>query len=231
MVKYLPTALSVMACMSLLLLAGDLHGQTRVNVWARTAARWQMTDKLSTELELQIRRQEDNGGEQMEYPLMHSARAYLHYDMNPKLRLSLSPVAVFEHFTLRTDGYISKAYEHRSAIAAVWTEDICRDVKFFIRPAVEYRVFASNKAQLRPRLQAGIKWQALKWMAVKPYEEIMAGYTMEEGDIGCDQNRLGAGLMIAAGKRIQLEPGYLHISRSNTSEENIFLHLYYNMGQ
>jgi hypothetical protein len=217
--------------MSLLLLAGDLHAQTRVNAWMRTAVRWQMTGKLSAELELQLRRQQDNAGRLMEYPLMYSARAYLHYDMNRKLRLSLSPVAVFEHFTLRTDGYISKAYEYRSALVAVWTEDISRDVKFFIRPAVEYRVFSNNKAQLRPRLQAGIKWQVLKWIAVRPYEEIMAGYSMDEGDIGCDQNRLGAGLMISAGKRIQLEPGYLHISLSNTGEENIFLHLYYNIGQ
>lgn len=229
--RYILRIVIILAIFGLASPGGNLNAQTRVNVWLRSSTRIYLACKLSAEAEFQLRRQEDKAAHQLAYPLMYSARTYLHYDVNKALRVSLSPFAWFEHFPLKADGHLSKMYEYRSTLAAVWTANINKKMKLFVRPAVEYRVFSNSTEQLRPRLQAGMKWQVSKWLAIRPYEEIMAAYTTDRTDLQYDQNRIGTGIILHTTKRTQLELGYIHICRSNTSDENIFLNFYYNIGK
>lgn len=208
----------------------EAHGQGRLNWWLRASSRIAITDKWSSEVELQGRRQNDMSEHLMEYPLLYSVRAWLHYDISESLKVTVSPFAWFEHFSLREDGYIDKAHEYRFTAAISRTVVAGRSFKLYGRPAIEYRALQGKADEIRPRAQVGIIWQVGKSFAIRPYEEIMYTYSTGSGKVAFDQNRLGAGFVLSLSRTLRTEAGLIHIVRASAYGEHVFLNFYYNIG-
>lgn len=205
--------------------------QSRLTGWTRATLCAHLAGKWSAEAEGQLRRQNNTDQELMAAPLLYSVRTYVHYDPTKHLRVSLSPFAWFEHYALDNKGKLSKTHEYRLTLAAILGTDIHRHVRLYTRPGLEYRMRPQRADELRPRLQAGVRWQLSPALSVRPFNELFMTYYTGTGRTTFDQNRSGVSLMWHITGQAEAEAGYLHAQRSSSASENIFVNFQYRIGK
>jgi hypothetical protein len=201
--------------------------------WGRIAIGDRITDRLRTELWLQLRSQSaDESSNIFQAPQYNSYWLWFNYQVSDNLRLAVSPFGYFETYTLYTkpsDLERPPVKEFRYTVR-LEHEQKFRFFSYSNRYSMEYRVRdLANTGDYDPnwrfrymvRLEKPIKaaWLNGKNLSLIVYDEIMLqfGKAVRENANVFDQNRLYAGFSYGVTKNIKLTPAYLFVIQQRPS--------------
>jgi hypothetical protein len=197
------------------------HAQ-HYNSWARLTTQVPLTARWQTDAELQYRRQSIGAHvNPIEQPLMASFRNWTYYRYNDRLRLGISPVAVFRSCNTLVhagDDLGTGKNEYRASVMA--EGDIVHAGHFTLsaRYAAESRWFEGGTHAWRQRLRPVLRYSPQGKTSWSAYYEVFLT-TANGGFSSVDQHRAFAGVMLPAGHSMKIETGYMYVHRyigSNT---------------
>lgn len=188
------------------------------NLWLRATGTIKLNKNLSTDFEIQHRRQ--NGLQSIapiDYNLLFSFRNWIHYKKNEELKFSLSPIAIFSHYKIiqkTNDENIKPNRELRFSVAMDWHKKLYNKIYILNRNALEYRMIKNNPNHItRLRNKLGIKTQLNKNLSFVLYDEILYNVSGISSSHIFDHNRLGVQTNFNITKNLSTEIGYMYIHR------------------
>ncbi len=208
------------------------------NAWLRGTLSISLNKKIKTDSELQYRRQNGFGNNDMlNKNLMFTFRNWTHYQYNKEIRFSVSPFALFSHYRIiqRPEDETARPVTEIRFSAAADIQQRFFD-KFYLtgRSAVEYRIFNNSQADItRFRNRLGIRFEFQERFKLSLYDEILVNATGVSLLHFYDHNRVGLSLEYQISDRLKSDFGYVYISRLPTTatdrlnENNIFVNLSY----
>ncbi len=211
-----------------MLLVNKCYSTPHENAWFRTTLSIPLRAKLSFDNEWQHRRQNGYGNyNSLNKPLMWAYRSWIHFQANPSLRLSVSPLALFAHYTIiqkPTDELVRPTKETRFTAAAEIGNVIFRQFTLSNRAAVEYRILgkpAMHLIRLRDRIQLKLKMNDRLGIGLS-YEYLMNifGTTVQHY---FDHTRSGFSIEYAISPSVRMDLGYLYVVRlPSKSDSKLF---------
>lgn len=169
---------------------------------------------------------------------MNSIRTWLHYECDKKMKISLSPIAIFNHeAVINKKEDISKPsiHEFRATAAVELTQNLVSALSFQLRAGMEFRHFYNQtQEQCRMRYKLGLKYGMNSRWQFLMYEEMFSPISDLDHSFLFDQNRTALLMVYRLTEHTKLETGYMYVNRvnQNTSnisiDHNILVHLYYN---
>jgi len=187
------------------------------NSWARFTTQVPLTTRWQTDAELQYRRQSIGAHvNPVEQPLMASLRNWNYFHLSEKVRVGLSPIAVFRSCNTLVhpgDELGSGRNEFRASVMA--EGDIARigHVTISTRYAAESRWFEGGTHAWRQRLRPVLRYSPhgkTSWSAY--YEVFLTNTTGSFSAV--DQHRAFGGVLLPAGKFVKIETGYMFVHRT-----------------
>ncbi len=195
-----------------------VHAQQHFNTWLRGTVNYKYNERISTEAELQHRRQ--NGYERTlpwEQNLMYSFRVRVHYNISQRFRFTLSPFAIFDNYKIieaREDGNAKPIKEYRFATAVTVQQPLSKKLGFTHQTGLEYRIFQLPTPDiLRLRSKFELRRRFSSNVAVGAYEEILVNVGGLTPAHIFDQNRLSGYITYNLSNQCKLEAGYIYIHR------------------
>jgi len=139
-----------------------LSGQTRTNTWFRFTGRYRFSERLTTDLELQHRRQPDGrGGYPLRHAALYSIRPWAYYRISEGVRIDAAPLAYYILYpTLQYPASKPAAptYEYRSTVGISLRHRIMHRLWIADRTLWEYRNFSHGNDILRGRARLGLQY-------------------------------------------------------------------------
>ncbi len=224
----------------LILFSRNAAAQQHYNAWFRASFNYSLSEKHTTVLELQYRKQNGLGNANFcDKELMHSARLWFNYQHSKQILYAISPIAVFKHsriIQLQEDELATPVRELRMT-AMIKAQTTLKSKLFFVSSTkAEYRIFDNtSKDILRMRQLAGLTYQINEKMEVFASDEIFLNATGASALHIFDQNRILFQLAISPKPKWKLELGYIHINRMLSSsvdileDENFFINVNYTL--
>lgn len=188
------------------------------NAWGRATLRLPLSDKWTTDAEVQYRRQSGfEGSTPFDYPLLFSYRQWAHYRFpSRRVTVSLSPFAWFRgNPTIRKnadyDAPTSDEYRFSAAIAG--EARFASKLGIEYRTAFEYRLLTGQDiVRVRERLSFKYKISD-KWLLVPSGELFLNGTGTDRNHL-LDQWRATADLSHdMLDNRLSVSVGYMYLSR------------------
>ena len=222
----------------LLFVGHNTYAQHHYNAWIRASATYSFSPKFSTNIELQYRKQNGYGNENLcDKELMQSARLWFSYQHSKQILYAISPIAVFKHsriIQLQEDEQATPVRELRMTVMLKAQTTLMSKLFFMTSTKAEYRTFDNtNKDILRMRQLAGLTYQINDKMEVFASDEIFLNASGATALHVFDKNRILFQLAILPKPKWKLELGYIHINRMLSSsvdildDENFFINLNY----
>lgn len=187
------------------------------NSWARFTTHVPLTKRWQTDAELQYRRQSIGAHlNPVEQPLMASFRSWTYFHASDKVRIGLSPIAVFRSCNTlvhASDELGSGKNEYRASVMA--EGDLLRTGHFTVstRYAAESRWFESGTHAWRQRLRPVLRYSPRGKTSWSAYYEVFLT-TATGGFSAVDQHRAFAGVLLPAGHSVKIETGYMFVHRN-----------------
>ncbi|MNS98337.1 hypothetical protein D3C72_1327010 [compost metagenome] len=213
--------------------------QGHYNAWMRTTLSIPVRNKISTDVELQHRRQNNFGSSNMfDENLMYSFRTWIHYQYNQNMVFSLAPVACLYSYKMITDqagALAPPAREYRIAVAADIKRPLSPELSIANRNGLEYRMIQGTTAVLRARTRLGIKYSVNKRIKVSAYDELLLNVQGAGRQHLFDHNRMSAGAEYQFNQKLRMDIGYIYIVRLSqrveqyVKEQDIYLNLTYTL--
>lgn len=209
-----------------------------MNSWFRTTLSIPLNEKIKTDIELQHRRQNDYGNDNLfDKNLMYTFRTWIYYKKNEDVAFGVSPFAYFSNYKIiqkEGDAKQSPANEYRFSTTVELQHKLIN--KFFIvdRTAFEYRIFegaAENVIRMRNRLSFRYDFTAKFNMSAG--DEVFINASGTDAHHIFDQDRFFTNFSFRPGHNIKLDVGYIYISRLPKNktdlidENNIYLNFTY----
>ncbi len=217
----------------------DTYGQYQ-NIWFRGTLSKPLNSKIKTDVELQHRRQSGYGNRDvLDQNLMYTFRSWVHYRLNHDVRFSVSPFAYFYHYKIiqkQADEHAKPTREIRFSAAVDLQHKLFNKVFLLDRTAVEYRTFSeSQKKVTRLRAKIGIRYDLNEKFKIALFDEHFLNTGGVTAHHHFDHERQGINVECIPSAQLKVDVGYVHIKRlplsgnSMLSENNLFLHLTYNL--
>ena len=196
--------------------------QEHANSWFRTTLSIPVTEKIKTDLELQHRRQNDFGSNNLfDKSLMYAIRTWIYYKQKKDVVYAISPFAYFSNFKIiqkGSDAVAKPTNEYRFSASAELQHELA--TKFFIvdRTAVEYRVFEGsieNIIRLRNRLAFRFDFNSKFNTAVG--DELFINASGTDTQHIFDHNRIFTNFSYKPNSAVKFDIGYIYISRLTKS--------------
>ena len=213
-----------------------LQAQHKDNIWLRSTFTAQDKFGLIYDFELQHRLQPINNDNLPNHILLNSARLWIHYNINNKLKLSVSPIALFYHIQWKSlsnqDLQKIQTREYRNSIALNYQFFTRKKVNLYIRSAIAGRVFSNKSPQFRWRNRIGADWKINKKYTLKPFYEIFY-QSQKDYFIPLEQMRFNFGLQRNFNKKFSIELAYMLLLKHNIynanflKEDNFIINLQY----
>lgn len=218
----------------------NAYSQTTNNSWLRGTLRYEIDERLNTDIEFQHRRQ---SGLDSKVPFKHdlllSFRNWTGYRFNKELKLSVSPFGYFRHYKLVNDDGPFRSVpstEKRFSIALLWQKNLGKGFQFVNRGAAEYRIFDNRTGDIfRMRDRLGIRYGLVDKLSVMVYNELLVNAVGRGNGNFVDHNRIGAQMEYTFLPQFVFRLGYLYIDRLPLNgetwlqENNMSLNLTYNL--
>lgn len=223
---------------TLILFSRNAVAQHHFNAWFRASASYSFSSKFSSNVELQYRKQNGFGNENLcDKELMQSARLWFSYQQSKQILYAISPIAVFKHsriIQLQEDELATPVRELRMTAMLKAQTALMPKLFFVTSSKAEYRIFDhQSKDILRLRQLAGLTYQFNDKMEVFASDEIFLNASGASALHVFDQNRILFQFAFSPKPNWKLELGYIHINRLLSSsvdildDENFFINLNY----
>jgi len=213
------------ACIPMIVLGQSKEKHSHNVFWGRVVLADNITEKLRTEVLIQKRTQDTEGGTSMfNAPQFDSYWLWFNYALSPNLKVALSPFGYFESYLL----YVEPSDLERPPIKEfrytlrLEHEQKGKFLNYSNRYSFEYRTRdLTNVGEYEPnwrvrymaRFEKPIRaeWLKGKSLSVIFYDEIMIqfGRAVSNSPGIFDQNRIYAGFSYSLMKNIKVTPGYL----------------------
>jgi len=212
------------------------------NAWGRLTLRLPVTDRWTTDAEVQYRRQSGyEGSTPFDHPLLFSYRQWAHYHLpSRKVTVSLSPFAWFRaNPIIRTVAdYAAPAGDEFRFTAAIKSEPrIALNLAFEYRTALEYRMLIGQDI-VRCRERVALKYRIRNKWLLMPGGELFLNMTGTDRNHIFDQWRASADVAhTLLGNRLTASIGYMYLSRlprtesKTLGEHDIVVRLLLNVGR
>lgn len=192
--------------------------QEHTNSWLRGTLSIPISEKITTDVELQHRTQ--NGFENRNpwyASLMNSFRTWIYFKQNKDVVYAISPFAYFQNNKIiqqKSDADLSPTKEFRFSASIELQHELAS--KFFIvdRTMLEYRVFENTTntvGRLRNRLS--FRYDFNSNFNTSFGDEIFINAKGADAQHLFDQDRLFANFTLKASAKIKFDFGYIYISR------------------
>lgn len=222
----------------LILFSRNAVAQHHYNAWFRVSGSYGFSSKFSTNVELQYRKQNGFGNENLcDKELMQSARLWFYYQQKKQVMLGFSPIALFEHhriIQLANDEKATPVIEKRMSAMFKAQTELKKKLHFVAGTKAEYRTFNhQNNDVLRLRQLIGLNYKLSDKMEASFSDELFVNALGVSSMHIFDQNRILLQLSYSPKPKWKLEVGYVHINRillSNVDimeDENFFINLNY----
>jgi len=211
------------------------------NAWGRLTLRLPVTDRWTTDAEVQYRRQSGYAGSTpFDYPLLFSYRHWAHYHPSRKVTVSISPFAWFRANPIirKTADYTAPAGdEYRFTAALKGEQRLALNFAGEGRTALEYRMFPGQDV-IRWRNRVALKYRINNRWLLMPAGELFLNMTGTDRNHIFDQWRASAELAhTMVGNRLTASLGYMYLSRlprgesKNIGEHDLVIRLLFNVGR
>lgn len=212
-----------------------LSGQTRTNTWFRFTGRYRFSERLTTDLELQHRRQPDGrGGYPLRHAALYSIRPWAYYRISEGVRIDAAPLAYYILYpTLQYPASkpATPTYEYRSTVGISLRHRIMHRLWIADRTLWEYRNFSHGNDILRGRARLGLQYNLGGGAKVVAQEELLFNLHGAPASHVFDHSRFSLSVQVPIGSRLHAETGYMHVNRlplqqtELQKEHNMFLHI------
>lgn len=185
--------------------------------WGRLTLRLPVTDRWTTDAEVQHVRQSGYAGSTpFDYPLLFSYRHWVHYRPSQKVAVSLSPFAWFRANPIihkPADHNVPAGSEFRFTAAIKSEAPIALNLSFEYRTALEYRMlFGQDIVRCRERL--ALKYRIKNKWLLMPAGELLLNMTGVDRSHIFDQWRGSADVAHnLLRNRLTASLGYMYLSR------------------
>jgi hypothetical protein len=192
-----------------------LLAQQHYNVWFNSTLHIPINNKINIDHEFQHRRQNGlNNTNIFDKNLMFNYRIWGHYQLNEKIKFSVSPFAYFSHYNIiqkEGDETIQPNNEFRFSIALKFQQKILKNLNLVERTAIEYRIFNNKHTDIvRLRNQIGLHYGFTKKLKLFVFDELLINVNCTSKITNFDHNRLGVYLEYQLFPHLQLDMGYMH---------------------
>ncbi|MGV3761393.1 DUF2490 domain-containing protein [Parapedobacter sp.] len=212
-----------------------LSGQTRTNGWFRFTGRYRFSEKLTTDLEVQHRRQQDGtSGYPLRHAALYSIRPWVYYRINDGVRIDAAPLAYYVLYpavTHRGEKSATPTTEYRNTVGISLRHRLLPRLWITDRTLWEYRNFSRGKDILRGRARLGLQYNLSTKTKVIAQEELLFNLHGAPTSHLFDHDRLSLSVQVPIGSRFYADMGYMHANRlpllqtGLQKEHNIFLQL------
>lgn len=207
------------------------------NLWLRATFSVKDSLGITYDAELQYRLQTIATESIPKHPFLNSGRIWIQYPINEKLKISLSPVAFFDHikYNNKDELYLkSNITEYRNSLAAEYQFIQQKTFHLYARTAIEFRFFSNKKNEFRWRNRVGIDIKITNKTILKPFYEIFHKNSNSNSLI-LDQMRFNLSLKHQFSKKWIAELGYIDQLNPNQPmvklerKPNIFINIQYKL--
>jgi hypothetical protein len=221
------------------------HAQSHINWWTRLSVTKPISQVFFTELEGQIRRQNNYFGQVRWNPaeehLTHSLRLFIHYKPSTKFVATILPFTWFAAspiITAPSDVDAKVQHEFRIAALVEWQPVLNNQFSGALRTWVECRNFQGMPNNLvRFRQRVGFRYRLTdKWQAFLGSELLLHVYGVEKNQL-YDHSRLVFNVNYKPNPLCRIELGYMYANRllrnqmQYIDESNLITHFYYTLPQ
>ncbi len=218
----------------------SVAAQQHYNAWFRATLSLSWSDHLKWDHELQHRRQNGYGNENlMDRNLMWTYRMWLQYQRKPHWRFAVSPIGYFNHYKIiqtSEDAASQPVQEYRIAGSAEWHWQGNKRLGVLGRGGLEYRMFHDPRPDMtRFRLRWGMKLACTDKIQIMVFDEVFIQPRSPVSAQHFDHNRAGVQVEYRIGHRLRMDMGWMHITRNLQSpdnylyESNFFVHVLYSL--
>lgn len=203
------------------------------NLWLRTTFSIKDSLGIKYDVELQHRLQNSKSDELPKQNFLNSARVWMHYSPNEQLKISLSPLATFDHIQYKDEDQPALKHhvmEYRNSLATEFQFVQQKTFTFYARTAIEGRFFSNREDQFRWRNRVGIDIKLTNKTTLKPFYEIF--HQISKGKpLTLDQMRFNTSVKHQFFKIMSAEMGYLRLLKPNRNSGNLLgdNNLYFNL--
>lgn len=202
----------------LLLSWTHVDAQNQTNSWMRATLSIPVKEHFIIDAEIQHRRQNGfNNDNLFDKNLVFSYRNWVHYQRQPGIKFSLSPLAYYSNYKMiisQADADANPSSEIRFSGAMELKHQLGRQIDVSGRSAFEYRIFDGNQNDiLRFRNKLGLLYSISESWKMNAFMEILVNLSGTEMAHFLDHNRFGANVEYHPTKNIKLELGYMYITR------------------
>jgi len=220
--------------LTFLLFFMTINGFAQSNhLWLRTSFSIKDSLGIKYDVELQHRLQNSKSDELPEQNFLNSARVWMHYSPNEQLKISFSPLAIFDHIQYKDEdqpALKSHVMEYRNSLAAEFQFVQQKPFTFYARTAIEGRFFPNREDQFRWRNRVGIDIKLTNKTTLKPFYEIF--HQISKGKpLTLDQMRFNTSVKHQFFKIMSAEMGYIRLLKPNRNSGNLLgdNNLYFNL--
>lgn len=215
----------------------SMHVYAQSNhLWLRTTFSVKDSLGITYDAELQYRLQNSNENMFPTKNVLNSARIWMHYVSNEKLKISFSPIAIFDHIQYKNEDQPSEKYqlrEYRNSLATEYHFFEKELVDFYVRTAFEGRFLFQQKNQFRWRNRMGMDLKFNSKTSIKTTFEIFH-IADNKTHFSLDQTRFSTSLKHKFSSSISLELGYIYLIKPNENafyldENNMFVNISYQL--
>lgn len=205
------------------------------NLWLRTTFSIKDSLGITYDTELQYRLQNSNENIFPNKNILNSARIWMHYVSNEKLKISFSPIAIFDHIQYKNDDQPSEKYhltEYRNSLATEYKLVEKEIVDFYVRTAVEGRIFTGNNAKFRWRNRVGMDIKLSSKTIVKQFYELFH-QSENKTPLQFDQMRFNVSIIHQLKENLGIELGAIYLLKPDQTklildeEYNYYMNLNY----
>lgn len=206
------------------------------NLWLRTTFSVKDSLGITYDTELQYRLQNNNENLFPNKNILNSARIWMHYSPNEKLKISFSPIAIFDHIQYKNEDQPYEKYhltEYRNSLATEYKLVEKEIVDIYARTAIEGRFFIGNNPKFRWRNRVGMDIKFNSKTSIKTNFEIF--HVADNKTLfSLDQTRFSNSLKHKFSSNISLELGYIYLvkpTKNNFSinENNALVNISYQL--
>lgn len=214
-----------------------IQAQSNNQLWQRTILSLKDSLGITYELEFQHRLQTIGTENIPKYPFLNSGRIWMQYSINEKMKISLSPMAFFNHIKYKNKDEVylkSHITEYRNSLAADYQFMQQKTFHLYARTAIEFRFLSNKKNEFRWRNRVGVDIKISDKTTVKPFYEIFYKNSTANSLI-VDQMRFNLSIKQLISKKWIVEFGGIEQLNSNEQlqklekKANAFLNIQYNL--
>lgn len=187
------------------------------NTWLRFTADYNFNPHWRAAVEFQHRRQSSyENGDPFRYPQLYSVRPWLYYRLTGGVRLEGSPMAFYTAYRpiqQAGDKGLPPGEEWRTSLGISAEHKLGGQWVLHTRGLWELRYWFSSRELIRMRTSIGLSYEMGAGFKAAIREELLVNLSGTEAGRMFDQERRSIALSKQCCTRLELEAGYLYLSR------------------